>query len=170
MAKITVEQFKNLSASEKRVRLAQDVVEHIISKKLIAQSELYISFGDEAKHIEVIYYNQNTELKSYLLKENTNCEVCAIGALYLSEVMYTNDVSMPSVKYPEGDVLHRRLQNYFEPEQLELIEATFEMDEYFSDSMLAANAISFGARFESHEYRMISIMENIIANNGEFIP
>ncbi len=174
---LTTEQFKNLPQNEQRIRLAQDVIQHLHAKKLIATSNLYIAFGGEDNHEEIVELNNHVELKEYAANNEVSCEVCAIGALFISEVMYTNDVSMPSIKYPESDKLYKRLSNYFKEDQLALIEVAFEMDSWYAEQRCPGlpqteieAAEDFGLEFDGDDDRMTAIMRNMIANNGKFIP
>lgn len=178
MTTLTMEQFQNLPPTEQRIRLAQDVIKHIQTKKLFALEGTYLLFGKDDNpdnHFDIIDNHMTTELKNYIAKEEANCVVCAIGALFITEVMYTNDVSMASMRHPEGINMYLRLQNYFQEEQLSLIEAAFEISAYCAEKhgneeMLAYKAEDFGALFETDEDRMIAIMQNIIDNRGEFSP
>jgi hypothetical protein len=64
------------------------------------------------------------------------------------------------------------LTSYFSPEQIGLIELAFERGDgwYPADTTDDDNAVEFGERYQYNTNRMKAIMQNIINNNGTFVP
>jgi hypothetical protein len=73
---------------------------------------------------------------------------------------------------------HNKLADHFEEQQLAAVECAFEMrddlgdfrDTLDNDPVTLDRAIAFGKRHRSDRSRLIAILKNIIANDGEFVP
>jgi len=168
------EQFETLSPSEKRVEIAKDVVASIRKGQYYACSGVYV-------HPNYTVDCHDDEQFQNLLKNNeVTCSVCAIGACFMSLIRFTNNLTVgeyhsSSSRFGQDNDFRRRLEEYFPPEQLGLIEAAFEQAEGFAlnmgvDSGLATKAMNFRTDEEDDEDALIRICENITENNGEFIP
>lgn len=173
--KLTTEQFLALSKSEKRVVLAKDVIEILRANKIIARRSTYFdmykntSFDPVADEIEI---NE--------MVGKVKCEACAIGGLFIAEVMYTDKAKVGDAH--SSHFIKRRLKEYFEERQLGLIETAFEGNtelsrgKGYSDDEIeaAANYTSLmefaGGNEVSSKDAMTLIMQNIIENNGVFVP
>ena len=167
------ENFNSLPDNEKRIALAKDVIKHLNTKKIIVSQyigyirnhEIIIQIGDY-----VADKGKLPELQP-LLKEHV-CQVCALGAMFVSDIMNRNKYKMDSLGFYDLSLssISERL-TFFSERQLELIEAYFEGGRTIS--FLDENheeAIYFHSINPNSQKRVIKIMENIINNNGEFIP
>lgn len=147
---------KKLSESAKmRIRIAKDVLLQLKEKKL-KPAHLYADFlGKES--IENL--KPGTDLQP-LFKEK-NCQVCAIGALFVAKVRRYNDAqTTPYALDPEhsyyitNKFVHKNLRNIFSKNQLNDMESAYE------------NQLSYITDKE----RMTWIMKNVIENGGTFRP
>lgn len=162
-------QFIDLSKipkAEARVLIAQDVLNQLNLKKIIATSSgTYFAF-------EGVSFDGEDFLHEVL--DKTQCQVCALGSLYYSRVQVANETRCDVVErigdYEEGFVLNNinithtimpDLNQYFDWSALDKIEnyfeGWFEGNTFYSDNL-------------DPEIRMRKIMQNIIDNNGDFKP
>lgn len=178
--KLTTEQFLALSKPDQRVVLAKDVIKILQAKKIIARRLTYFVLNDEAHSASVNSEYFDQEIDKVIGK--TRCEACAIGSLFVAEVMYTDKAKVSDAN---SYFIKERLYEYFDEKQVELIEIAFERDVDFAESceepvedtiLAAANYISSlellgdDYYFIDSEDAMILIMNNIIEHNGEFVP
>lgn len=133
-----------------------------------------------------------------LLKGNVKCTACAIGAVFTCAVERMNNLTLKAMAEKVGRGMREYLGDVFSLEQLDLMEVAFEgTTEYVKSERYAPDKededydegdceyvcpyLSNGAQSELRaalnfmdEYdadkRMRAIMENIIANGGEFRP
>lgn len=154
--------FKSLSKAEKRMFIAKDVIDSIKAKKLIATPGTYV----------VVNKNYSTLInQDVLCASDTICNVCGIGALFVSKVKIDNNFNSEI----EGDEEIRDvLSTYFSRPQLALIEAAFEgwevdyLDDDSDKLKLEEKCIKFHNKYKDDGDRMIAIMKNIISNKGLF--
>ena len=156
-------QFIDLSKipkAEARVLIAQDVLNQLNLKKIIATSGTYFAFGDTT-------FDGGDFLHEVL--DKTQCQVCALGSLYYSRVQVANETKCDVVeKIREDESLNSinnvhtimpDLNQYFDWSALDKIEnyfeGWFEGNTFYNDN-------------PDPEIRMRKIMQNIIDNNGDF--
>jgi len=128
-----------MNAQEKkelRIKVAKDVLKSLNLYK-VASGEVFVR-------------NNNIDLNPYLKKRNSkliaqrlkkDCEVCALGACFLSLVKLDNKFNffdgydsyddIPNGFMPDAKPFFRRLKNIFSVSQLILIESSFELGEGF---------------------------------------
>lgn len=165
------EQFSKLSPSEKRVQIAYDVLAQLRSKRLIATAGTWLS-GDGESLYDQSDVEKNVELQT-VLKNREQCEGCALGGMFMCAVERHNKLKIGDLESPnageasEGDAIHY-LRKFFSVDQLDEIEAAFEMGEGARSGSQAA--IDFASEIDDDEERMRLIMENIIVNKGKFVP
>ncbi len=180
MKKITTEQknleFKKLSKPEQRIAIAQDVLDQIKAKRYIATSGRWISFEEE-KGTYLSQFSPTDSIQGlFEKKELTTCQCCGLGALFMSCINLNNNTTVENYNYESDDLataiseetLSNGLNEIFSYEQLRLIESYFEgADGAFLDDK--RNAINF--YYENcEEERLKLVMENIIENEGTFVP
>lgn len=175
--------FAAMTKAQKRVAIAKDVLAALATKKIEAESGTY--------------YLRTKALGDKLNGEQ--CNACAIGALFACQVERTPKLKLTDAsdyydstdvywdedahEYKEGAAersfasygMRETLRKFFGDKQLGLIETAFEQDDdYCYDLNLDGDtvdaAIKFGSRYRSDRGRMRAIMENIVANRGEFRP
>lgn len=147
---------KKLSERAKmRIRIAKDVLLQLKERKL-KPAHLYADFSGK-KSIEDL--KPGTDLQP-LFKEK-NCQVCAIGALFVAKVRRYNDAQTTTYAFDQkysdfigNAFIHKNLRNIFSKNQLNDMEAAYESQlTYMTD-----------------KERMTWIMKNIIENGGTFRP
>jgi len=171
--------FETLTPRGKAARVAHDVLQQIRINKLRALRGAYI-IATLSRTIEV-----GTPVCSLLDTSNSySCEVCALGGLFMGLAM--NDKSI-KVKYrlysyesfAEPTDFKHRLTGIFAPNQLNMIESAFEVQNMIQgravDLLDAGSpdivaAIKFGKRYRSDSNRLRAIMNNIVENRGIFRP
>lgn len=173
-------EFETASPEQKRVLIAKDVITALDSKRFNATGMIYVDFGED---FEVP--NDNQELCNII--KDKNCNVCALGALFVSAVERYDELSCQEIQFEQGRTYPvisdnrgfiKYLGQFFDIEQLELIECAFEgrptcgwILRNESHAIRRAR-IYCGDHCSSHwpaaKYRMRKIMNNIIRNNGTF--
>lgn len=180
--------FAALTPEQKRVEIAKDVILQMNVGKYTTKGG-YFNIKDIEENDFV--FNENlfmevgdtvTDLQQILVKPEVVCQVCGIGAVFASKVLLGDncllnredwqhdfdDLVSTTVKGKTGIV--RQLDGIFTSEQLDLIEACFEEDIIHATRVTqdVANASKMYPG-ENRNTRMISIMQNIIDNNGTFV-
>lgn len=109
----------------------------------------------------------------------TKCNVCALGACLLSTVSLYGKIQwsygFAGVTVGGGDVekWFERLDQVFSREQQRLIESAFELRDVAivtDDPTKFEAAVVFGQRYKTAKGRLRAIMNNIIKNDGLFVP
>lgn len=153
--------YSSMTKAQKRVAIAKDVLLQIKLGKYIAVQGTYISPIGEHRH--------EVEVSQYALKARSrlDCRVCAKGALALSAIRKFNkyEGTAETIYYDHMEVIGR----FFGIKQANMIESAFEMfdrDGASVQNYRERKNISDSDDDES----IISIMKNIIKNNGTFKP
>lgn len=160
--------FAKLSPADKRVAIATDVILQLRAGKFDAQQGVYVSLDRELT---------KRELKKDASEVFTNksCTVCGIGGLFVSAVCNADNLPVSQIELyneteasVEGESAYDYLVQFFDEEQLKAIETAFEQrDDFGADDY---EAMWFADDVEDDNDRLRLIMENIIVNNGTFIP
>jgi hypothetical protein len=171
-------QFNKLTAAERRIKIAQDVIKQVKQQRYIASTGNYfrMDLPEEAF---------GKELQPYL-KDKLKCKVCALGACFASKVRLSDNFQIPAIEsYADSQIalttinsdVHDELRKLFSANQRTLIESAFEQvhmiheDATVSSTMyIVQAAIDFGKRYGLPSLRLIKIMQNIIDNYGFFVP
>jgi hypothetical protein len=171
--------FARMSKAQQRVVIAQDVIDAIKAKEIIAKNRVYVRMkdenGDELPSLEVEDLLANREVNE--------CEACALGSVFVCALKRDQSIDVEDVFVDnEQTAMREKLAGYFNNDQLMLIEAAFETryfrnedldpeeDDYGETDEDTQAAIDFGLRFSSPSTRLVGIMKNIIANKGVFKP
>ncbi len=157
---ITKEEFDKLSKTKKRIEIAKDVLKQLKARKLNVKKGDYCYINNE------IFANKN--LKNVLSKFRKSCEVCALGACFLSIISIIDNFVLDDCYTIGRHKMSPYLKLAFTDNQLDLIECSFEgWTDYFTEA--EKKATRFHAK-DSPEVRLKAIMKNIIQNNGTFKP
>lgn len=167
---IDKETFDNLSAAEKRMTVAQDVINRIRSKKLAAT---HGNFLDKYQIWQGI--KRGLSLKDSI--NNVTCEACAKGALVCAWIGNFNEFKIEQLEdideslsdTPNGGYPPELIE-IFGRERLDNIEAAFEGQTYswhYDEDETSKYKNAF--RFRVGDESLIEIMSNIVANNGELV-
>ncbi len=183
--------FKGARPAKKRVLIAQDVIDGLIQKRILAHHGGFVvsddlQFFDE----ETLKKGDSTGLRELLLSGKIPpCKTCALGAMMVSCTLFNNKEKLSDFEdhfsglgwnVAHNEILPNEFNKFFSREQLILIEMAFEGGMgYFQDRKIKINismdnrqaAIDFGLSYEeAGEPRLIGIMQNIIENKGTFKP
>jgi hypothetical protein len=140
---------------EMRVKVAEDVLTRLPNLKVKTETG-YIRPLTDAKEEELCEVRYDSA-KKHLSKFERKCNVCALGSLLLSHVRVNNELTVDDVLNANG--YHDDLLEYFEHDQLQLIESHFENNKKID-----------GCFYEEDDERLEAIMQNIVDNDGEFNP
>ncbi len=186
--------FKNLDKPAVRVMIAKDALAFLEQNKFKAESGSYLPDAGDWSFLQYATDSSEEEVKIHIenwMKSNL-CRVCALGALWISAILRFNHLTTAkSRKLLEDGVEIRRfiisyLVDFFDREQLDLIETAFEGQIYswinfFADEESLEAAANFVRHIQQSrtsisdyikfEYTILKrILENIITNNGTFVP
>ncbi len=174
---LTTKEFNRLSAPQKRVAIAKDVIQQIKLEKYQIESGIWAAMAPV--DLETCEIDQNMLLQGIPIQ----CRCCALGAGMLSSMRLANIHSFSEDADLEADVIPQ-LGKYFSNKQMAMIEAVFENrygDKYGEDHVLREfhsditddeydRLHTFGKRFTDENNRALAIFTNIVKNKGEFIP
>lgn len=147
--------FDALSPAEGRVEIAKDVLAGLETGRLEA--------------LQNVYWNNQSGTSDGPLREqlvDRTCQVCAIGALFIAEVARNNKFDF-HFRVDRSEMFDK-LSRWFSEDQLTEIECAFECRACRFCNLV--RAIEFGKKYADPTARMRAIMENIIANKGDFKP
>ncbi|RJQ26713.1 hypothetical protein C4577_02895 [Candidatus Parcubacteria bacterium] len=175
----------------KAVALAKDVIKHLDDFKNIIVGK-YVEFVEEPGSTnEFKDLNAEKDVQEIIEPLSKKCEVCALGACFLSYIRLYDNVKFDSfylrpswVSYPyvvsvDGFNLKNKLLTVFSKSQMFLIESAFEKKDMIDDCNQSYvgmtknkidDAVEFGRRYTSPRSRLLNIMKNIVTNNGMFVP
>ncbi len=160
--------FDKLSPAKQRMTIAQDVLDRIEMKQIVANGGLTCEIDSPTEK----------PIKEQLKNIDFKCEACAKGALFLSFIGIVNHYDDTNPKKFAGINSDEMtlLSKIFLQEQLVMIEIAFEGCEfnYNRNVYLTAKVINkckaYKYKFSNDHDRLIAICKNIIKNKGTFIP
>lgn len=170
--KTAAKPFEKLTPAQKRVQIARDVLAQLAAKRFKASPGTWVG-KDGGKFITE---GSAVEQVCDLTKKIKKCEVCGLGSLFVAAVERANDLKtdqLESKEYFSGEGEKRvigeedvfdYLGRFFDGDQLDAIEAAFEMGDGARDNVRAEKFCPD----PNPTVRMTLIMENIIANRGNF--
>lgn len=162
--------FETATLAEKRVMIAEDVIERIKRKNIII-SEGRVLHAYKRKNIDY-----DDSFKETINKGSLECLVCAKGALFCSIIgrinkYTTHDALRDDTHNNFDDPKHKLLLKYFSRKDIDAIETCFEGTSYLNTGRIDEDTcIEFKYRYDTAYMRMIAICNNIITNKGKFIP
>lgn len=140
LKKLTKAQFQELPINEQRVSLAKDVLAHLAAKKFVETRGRYFVFDSYD------YMNANTDSAQDVIRNISECYVCAKGAVVCAFVENFNQRTVSQLNDEDAEIV----QIFGKPMWREL-ELRFE---------------GWGSR---HSTPLFDLMTNIISNNGELV-
>jgi hypothetical protein len=105
--------------------------------------------------------------------------VCALGGLFMSCTNFNNNTLLEDLDFASSELgdlieevkLSNELNKIFSVKQLKLIEVYFEgNDGYFYENREYDTVKAFYIKYPSDKKRLQLIMENIVENDGIFVP
>jgi hypothetical protein len=172
--------FKAATKAEKRVLIAKDVLAQLKAEKIVPSPgdwvRMYVATVPDGS-LDVCTITENP------VKKGVECHCCGLGALMLSEIRHTNELTVGDLRVcrpysaaPVSVVIGRgdsgdRLEKYFSSGHLQLIEIAFEegrgAHSVFTSQDYEAKMFALGKKPEE---RLRLIMKNIVKNGGTFAP
>lgn len=158
------------SPAAKRVAVARDALAWLRAGALQAETGNYVKPFQE---LPIYTLDGHKQLRDVVFGETT---VCALGALFIAHVVRFDDCTVAEYAHSrlqQRNLIETKMKGTFEPKELELIESAFECGDltYLSwPKKTVDDAIAFGNRYRSARNRLVAILENIIANEGNFRP
>lgn len=178
--------FAAASPEEKRMLIAKDVIEQIKAKRFKPTSGTWVRpkmKNGRFIDVEDRFDGEESLRELFIGKRIPACDCCALGAMFMSCTTYNEGTTVDDFEREtdwgfEDKVMKGRLSNgltgFFSVDQLRLIETAFEGgDGAFTaedDDAEAQKAVRWYEDMSRDDKRMVAIMENIIANNGTFVP
>lgn len=186
-------EFTKLTKPQQRIRIAQDVIKHLNTAKITAESGVYFDLDlvQPRKNQVREVIKKGISLQELIQSEKAeSCRTCALGGLFFSAVYRANQYNTKEDVVP-GVALHicgkdakDNLSNYFSHKQLAFIESAFEeipmnygiprevkmngkslqkAADYFNDDPNLPSRTT-----EADDYKLRNIMKNVIKNGGTF--
>lgn len=156
-----------MTAAQKRVAIAKDVIKQIKVRKLIISTGQFCDIYDDGCPYRLG--------KKELLRKMPVCHVCAIGAAIVSGIRLFNQLEIVD-RDIDGNSQEDMIKKFFSPKQAALIEQAFELGNGWYDDTFSYKdkgrytAVAFGEKFKDSKDRAVAIFKNIIKNKGVFIP
>ena len=163
--------FSKMNKMEKRVALAKDVIAAIKSKVYDAEAGTYLTFKEDGITVDDDNFSVS---KEELNNKNITCSVCAIGSLFVSKIRKTKIKNITEV---DDGLMVKSLSGIFSELELRTLEYLFEgrdIDSNFKynsmyNSKFHSDCTDFFISHPDDKSRLLSIMKNIVKNNGQFI-
>lgn len=160
---ITKEQFDNLTPEQKRCAIAQDVIDRL---------DANLMYGSQGKLVYVqTYLLGDLSLKDVINSPEKTCYACAKGAVILSWIGNFNKYTFEDLGNFDCNISNEQypveLLELFGRTQLDLMEVWFEGIRY---SWTCSEVWNLGEPKLCYIGNLRGIMENIIKNNGTFVP
>lgn len=154
-----------------KIDIARDVLLQLKSNRFLASPGTYCQISNDLHVLD-----QGVSFKEvFTQKQSIKCNVCALGAMFVSLINIQNEYSVGKMTHYGIDF--RRLREVFGSRSMSLIESAFETTPMrdvvqecvttIPQSELEA-AATWGSRYLDSTDRMRAIMKNIIRNKGDF--
>jgi hypothetical protein len=184
--------FNKLTQRQKAVALALDVIANIRLEKFMVEHRGYIAHHGDDEAPEAKLSVGTDAGKACLL--NSNCTVCAKGALFMTSVLKTNKVKVYDVLNADNEDMRTRIlhkEKIFDQKSYDLIEVAFEgsdvgdagdhLDESYKDNFgdtdwdardedIRSCKYNYHDKFMEPCQRLVAIMLNVVDNDGVFVP
>jgi hypothetical protein len=171
-------EFKKANKAQKRVMIAQDVLAQLKAKRYVAESGCWVKPNiDSAWEQKLSHHDSVQEL--FIEQKIESCNVCALGGLFMSCTNFNNNTLLEDLDFASSELgdlieevkLSNKLNSIFSVKQLKLIESYFEEnDGYFYINSQYDRIKAFCDKHPSDKKRLQLIMENIVENEGTFVP
>jgi hypothetical protein len=167
--------FEKMTLPEKRVQIARDVLAQLASKRLKAESGVWLEGKGGKNLFTKADIKADAEL-SDILSKTKECSGCALGGMFMCSVERADNLKIGKLEaVRESDSDHTiaeddafsYLKKFFTKTQLDMIESAFERG---GGACYHSEGSEFVMDIDDPQTRMRLIMENIIANKGTFRP
>ena len=191
----TTEEFHALDPAARRHAIARDVLGSIEAARVMpVRGRYFRTVLEGAIPPETM---EGQEFRDVLEDNRAVCQVCALGACFLSAVRLGDRLTLdacviadchdlvedrrrPSRSWGErsqfsfergDDAFDRQLSRFFSEEQLAVIESAFEISAWWVSHPECDRAVRFGYQHPDNADRLAAIMGMILADpEGEFHP
>lgn len=164
--------FEKLTAKEKRVQIARDVLAQLTLKRLVPTPGVWLNGKTEGSRLYSEKDIKKDRQLQEVLKDRKTCTGCALGGMFMCAVERANELKLSELNdVDEGvdfDDAMKYLGRFFDGEQLEMIETAFERGDGATSA--GDEAQDFCANVDDASERMRLVMENIVVNGGKFVP
>ncbi len=157
------------------VQIARDVLTQLRLKRFQAEEGTYVNvnidgdvYNSDSEHHSIL----NKSFKEYFKKnKQVTCQVCAIGAAFVSMINIKNKCSVWNVMMEDDK--WKRLGDCFGADNIDLMESAFEIcvlqnaNSSLSHKTLYAASL-WGSQYQDPNKRLRAIMLNVIRNKGDF--
>lgn len=159
--------FKKLTAAQKRVAIAKDVIKQIRSRQYNIETGSYFEWEFSLE--------PQLKISKKSLSEKRRCDVCAVGAAIASGLRLFNGSRYEEIT--KWNAFHAA-RKWFTANQAIAIECAFETSasQWLATNFKGNKQLNIRARrfAASHggtaSNRALCIFRNIIRNKGEFVP
>src|SRR5687768_6692896 len=163
--------FAEMTAKEKAVAIAKDMIAQVNLDKLKAKRGRYVDYSSNLFDTS-FYISSNTELQPLLCNPNRkSCTTCELGGAFLSLVRFENKATLGDINcynFNEDGTSRQRLEDIFGRKTLAMMETTFEENHYGSKipfrNSLTADEIRacevFAGKYPIANDRMVAISKN----------
>lgn len=168
MIKTDNARFAKMTKVQKRVAIAKDALAAIKAKVYVAEEGTYCNVP-ALETLRRYGKADDAKLAEQLRDNMPQCECCAVGALFLSKARMADKVTVSD--YLDTPDYWAQLEPYFKCDQLDLMEAAFEVEDISRCRNMdaAERAMKFGVRYELPRDRLVAILNNVVKNNGKFV-
>ena len=164
---------------------------HYLMGEKFKEADIAVKYEISLKKAkEAINFIKKPLREAYLDGTVESCKVCALGGLFMSCTLYNNKTKLDACGYygeasdlgefiDRSEPISNGLDKFFSQSQLKLIEEAFEGGfGYFGDGCYTYNRFednnrqyyTYADKYPEDDDRMIAIMNNIVKNNGTFVP
>lgn len=137
---------------KQRIEIAKDVIALCKSRQTKIKIDVGSYYHTESIRQEDNLFDKGGQLTS---KRLPPCQLCARGALFIKSVDRYDKCDLGRIDDIADAVIDRSVKEWG-AEQTNLIESHFEVSRYWLP--------------QDPKRRLLAIMENIVANNGEYVP
>ena len=172
-------EFKKATKAQKRVMIAKDVLAQLKTKRYVAESGCWVKPNIHSAWEKKLSHHDSVQ-ELFIEQKIESCNVCALGGLFMSCTNFNNNTLLEDLDdaseelgnlIDEEEKLSNKLNKIFSTNQLKLIESYFEANSgFFRDYDEDDRIEVFYNKYPSDKKRLQLIMENIVENEGTFVP
>ena len=148
--------FSEMTQPEKAVAVAKDILKHLKSIRVKSENT-YL----EMKKPLSDRIDNDDNAQRHIDAITKNCEVCAVGACFLSYVRVFNQVTVGDVLKAGYSYMQNKIRDAFPQSMLLEIEDVFEEHQFTS--------VHLKRQYKDAKQRLRAIMLNIVQNKGKFL-
>ena len=172
-------EFDKLPKYKKRITVARDALAQLDAGKIIPKSGSWASIAGQGSSFvpDGMQVTVNTQVQQVI--EGQTCQACVLGGLLLCLVNRTDELTVGQLggrgvnigRRIRWEMVFKYLGRFFSRSQLDLIEAAFERRTYgLTTGRNMQVAFDFTKGVRGLRQRMRLILENIVVNEGTFVP